>query len=99
MPEICTKCGLPKEICVCGEISKEQAKIVVTTDRRRYRKYMTIIEGVGENGKEVMKKLKAKLACGGTFKNGTIELQGNHQKKIKDLLVEQGFPEASIEVK
>lgn len=51
------------------------------------------------NPEKVAKKLKKKLACGGTYKEGRIELQGNHLRKIKDLLVKQGFPEDKIEIK
>jgi translation initiation factor 1 len=58
---------------------------------------MTLVEGLDADQKEIMKKLKAKLACGGTLKDGTIELQGNHVKRAKDLLIKLGFPENTIE--
>jgi translation initiation factor 1 len=98
MPEICPKCGLPKEICACGEISKEQARITVRTDRRRYGKYVTLVEGLEADARTVGKLLKAKLACGGTSKNGTVELQGNHKKKIKEILEKEGFPSSTIDI-
>ena len=41
--------------------------------------------------------LKNELACGGTFKDNTVELQGDHRKKIKPALVKLGFEEDSIE--
>ena len=87
-------------MCVCGAIAKEEAKIKVYTEKRTFGKFMTIIEGVSEDAKpsEVMKKLKSKLACGGTYKKKRIELQGNHKPKIKKLLVQMGFPEDKIEV-
>ena len=44
------------------------------------------------------KQLKTKLACGGTSKEGRIELQGDHRYKIKQLLEEFGFPGSNIEV-
>ncbi len=61
---------------------------------------MTVIEGISEemNPKELARKLKKKLACGGTYKDGKIELQGDHRDKIKKLLVENGFTEEQIEV-
>jgi len=91
---------LPKELCVCGTIAKEEAKIKVYTVRRRFGKTVTIIEGIEEkaNPKELTKKLKTKLACGGTYKNEKIELMGNHKKKVKELLIKAGFPEEKIEV-
>jgi len=97
MPEICNKCGLPKEICACGEISKQQASIKVQAEKRRYGKSVTLVTGLDSDQKEVMKKLKARLACGGTLKEGVIELQGNHVSRVKDILIGLGFPGNTIE--
>ena len=47
----------------------------------------TIIEGIDEkeiNLKDLAKKLKAHLACGGTAKDGKIELQGEHKTRVKE---------------
>jgi len=98
--EVCPVCGLPKELCICGAIAKEEAKIKVYTVQRRFRKTVTIVEGIEKkaNPKEIAKKLKTKLACGGTFKNDKIELRGNHKSKLKELLIGFGFPEDKIEV-
>ena len=100
LSEVCPICGLPKELCICGTIAKEEAKIKVYVEKRRFGKTVTMVEGIEEkaNPKELTKKLKTKLACGGTYKNGKIELRGDHGRKIKALLVEAGFPEEKIEV-
>jgi translation initiation factor 1 len=58
---------------------------------------MTLVEGLDSDQKEIMKKLKAKLACGGTVKDGVIELQGQHVNRAKEMLVKMGFPENTIE--
>jgi translation initiation factor 1 len=94
MPEICPVCGLPKEICVCEEIAREQQRINVYTVKRKFGKIVTIVEGIDEkqvNLKDLTKKLKTKLACGGTTRNGRIELQGNHEARVKEMLIEMGF--------
>jgi len=102
MSEICTKCGLPQDLCVCESIAKESQKIIVTTERKKFRKYYTIVEGINDTEidiKDVSKKLKAKFACGGTAKGNKIELQGNHKAKIRDVLVQLGFAPETIQVK
>jgi len=50
------------------------------------------------NPEEIMKKLKRGLACGGTYKDGKIELQGDHLRRIGDLLQKLGFPKDQIEI-
>ncbi len=95
---ICSKCGLPFDLCVCVTIEREAEKIRISTEMRRFRKPITIIEGISENAKDIAKQLKSKLACGGTIKKGHIELQGNHKNRVKDLLVKLGYSEEQIEI-
>ncbi|HHE67563.1 MAG TPA: translation initiation factor [Candidatus Parcubacteria bacterium] len=101
MAEICPKCGLPQDLCVCETIAREQQKIEVKMEKRKFGKKYTIISGLkkGINLDEITKKLKAKFACGGTAKSGQIELQGDHRHRIKKVLAELGFPEETIEVR
>jgi len=84
--------------CVCGEIAKTQQEITVTTEKRRFGKFSTMISGFddGVDIKAIAKKLKAKRACGGTVKNKVVELQGNHKGFIKPILVTEGFNEDQI---
>lgn len=102
MAEICPQCGLPKELCVCETIAKESQKIIVTTIKKKFGKLNTIVQGIDEkeiNMKELAKKLKTELACGGTSKNGKIELQGDHKQKVKQILVQAGFAPETIEIR
>jgi len=98
MAEVCSKCGLPKELCTCGVREREEQKIRVLVERRKWGKPTTIVEGVAEGGKNLSKQLKSKLACGGTFKNGRIELQGDHRFKIKNILVKFGYDGDKVEI-
>ncbi|MDP3986902.1 MAG: translation initiation factor [Nanoarchaeota archaeon] len=97
--EICPKCGLPKQACVCEQIVKSSQKIRVTTDKKRYGKVVTVVTGFdsGIDMRQIAKDLKNSLACGGTYRNDAVELQGDHKKKVKDLLVGLGFDGDSIE--
>lgn len=94
----CSKCGLPFDLCVCVTIEREAEKIRISTEMRRFRKPITIIEGISENAKDIAKQLKSKLACGGTIKKGHIELQGEHRIRSKEILVKLGYSEEQIEI-
>ena len=97
--EICPKCGLPEQACVCEQIVKSSQRIKVTTDKRKFGKITTEISGFekGIDIKKIAKALKNELACGGTSKEGVVELQGDHKDKVKPILVSLGFEEESID--
>jgi translation initiation factor 1 len=101
MAGICSKCGLPQELCVCETIAKEEQNIEIKIEKRRFGKLTTCVTGISKdiNIKDLAKKLKSKFACGGTSKDGKIELQGNHAGKVKDFLIEQGFSPDTIRIK
>lgn len=102
MSEICSKCGLVKELCVCETIAKESQLIRIFLERKKFRKFSTIIEGIDQKEidiKDLAKKLKEQFACGGTAKEGKIELQGDHKNKVKEIMIKMGFPPDTIEVK
>lgn len=90
--------GLPSDSAVFDEIAKGEQKITVSTVSRTYGKITTLVSGFDKNFdiKGTAKRLKEQLACGGTVKDGVIELQGNHKKQVKRILVKLGFPESSI---
>jgi translation initiation factor 1 len=102
MAEVCSTCGLPKDLCVCGEIEKEQQRIRVRLETRKYGKATTIIDGMDDknssNLQNVAQKLKTYCACGGTSKNGQIMLQGDHRDRVKDFLIKIGYPQENIEL-
>jgi len=101
MAVICKKCGLPNDLCACGELDKEETRIVVRLETRRFSKTTTMIEGIDPKLSDIhhiVKELKSKLACGGTAKDGFIMLQGDHREDVKSYLVKYGFTESAIEV-
>ncbi len=89
--------GLPDELDDFDEfdpLAVEQTQLRITTDSRRYGKLMTIVsgfEGSSIDAKKLGKDLKSKCACGGGFKDGHIELQGDHARKVQKLLDDMGF--------
>ena len=89
------------ELCVCQTIAKETQKIRVERVQKRYGKYMTVVRGIDTikiDVRDIMRKLKSKLACGGTYKNNEIELQGDHREQVREILVKEGFSRDIIEV-
>ncbi len=91
---ICAVCGLPDELCMCEEIAKEQQLIRVTNDKRRYGKTVTIVEGLDASDidiDELARTLKNRCAAGGTAKKGRIELQGQHRKRVAEVLEGLGY--------
>lgn len=101
MGEICPTCGLPTSICVCKTIDREQQRVKVRLETRKWNRPLTIIEGLNGTKKdlqEIASKLKSALACGGAVKEGHILLQGDHRERVKQMLIELGLSEENIEV-
>ena len=102
MDKICQICGLVKELCVCETIAKESQKILLYIERKKFNKNYTIIEGIDAKEidlKDLTRRLKSALACGGTIKDGKIELQGEHKQKTKKILIDYGFASGTIDVR
>ena len=74
--------------------TREQQSVRISIDSRRYGKTVTVIDGIDGNDIDIAdlaKTLKSRCAAGGTCKDGRIELQGDHKKKVKAVLEEIGF--------
>ena len=101
MAEICPTCGLPKDLCVCSEIDREQQRIRIRLETRKFGRPSTIVDGINDkntNLASIAQKLKSACACGGTAKNGQIMLQGDHREKVRQYLIKLGYPEENIEL-
>lgn len=95
--DICPKCGLPIPACVCEDIAKSEQNIEIKLIKKKFGKISTIVGGLKDvDIRDIAKKLKEKLACGGTVKNNEIELQGDHKNRIKNVLIELGFEAEKI---
>ncbi|MHA2167589.1 MAG: stress response translation initiation inhibitor YciH, partial [Candidatus Hodarchaeales archaeon] len=92
----------PTELCACSDIAREeQTSIRVYIERRKWGREVTVIAGLSKDIdlKPLTKRLKKKLATGGTTKDGRIELQGNFIRTVAPILIDEGFPETSIELR
>jgi translation initiation factor 1 len=99
MQEIDKISGLPKDLFDISNIGKEQQKVKIEVKRTRFKKFLTTISGIDDKQelKDLGKEMKQKFACGGTSKDGVIELQGSHKNKAKEFLIKKGYNESLIE--
>jgi translation initiation factor 1 len=88
-------------LCVCSEIDKEQQRIRIRLETRKFGRPTTIVDGLNDKNSNLAglaKELKGFCACGGTAKNGQIMLQGDHREKVHSYLIKLGYPEENIEL-
>ncbi len=86
---------------ILRELDRSETHLVVRVETRRFGKPVTIIQGLPKTGRsleEIAHVLKQRLATGGTAKEGVIILQGDHRPRVKEELVELGFPAENVEV-
>jgi translation initiation factor 1 len=63
-------------------------------DRRASDRVVTVVSGLPGGKAEVAKlgrELKAACGAGGTVKDGTLELQGDHRERVEAALAERGL--------
>ena len=46
MAVICNTCGLPDDLCACGDLDKDSSQIIIRLETRRFKKKGTMIEGL-----------------------------------------------------
>lgn len=86
---ICPGCDRPRNECVCDGAGTAAAAGPVRVARQtqgRRGKVVSVVTGLGLPAlkmAELAKKLKQRCGAGGTVRDGTIEIQGDH----RDLLV------------
>jgi translation initiation factor 1 len=72
-----------------GESPKPKVRL-----EKRVGREVTVISGLHTFGdarlEKIAKELKTKLGCGGTVKNGIIEIQGNKIEPVKEYFQNAG---------
>ncbi len=71
-----------------------QSEPMICKYEKRKGKPITIIEGYTGNDEDfklLAKELKTKFSVGGSFKDGSIIIQGDYRDKIMELLLNKGF--------
>ena len=97
--------GLPDELQeLMGDVEKTSSMIEIKIEKRKYGKMWCVLSGfdLDTSGlKDLLKVIKNKLACGGTVKNGNIEVlfgRTDKTKEIMKILETEGFSKDSIHV-
>lgn len=94
---MCPDCAAPVEQCSCGEQVLPEGDGIVRVRREskgRGGKTVTTISGVLlplEELKALAKRMKSRCGCGGSVKEGVIEIQGDQVELLCAWLREQGF--------
>ncbi len=102
-PPRCERCGELEESCACSpaektpprqltDPAKQTARLAV--EKRKKGKVVTVIRNLAaaENDlPELLAKLKAACGAGGTLKEDSLEIQGNHMERVRNVLAEAGY--------
>ena len=94
--KICPSCSNPVKQCTCRKqtalIGDGNVRVSRETKGRKGKR-VTLIKGLAMDAaalKLMGKKFKVMCCTGGTVKDGIIEIQGDHIKRILDYLKKQG---------
>lgn len=97
----CPSCGQLYKHCRCDQATvetptkKSDGIVRIMRDRKqRGGKTVTVISGVpasSETLAALAQQLKKLCGSGGTVKDGTIEIQGDHCEKVQAKLAEMGY--------
>ena len=95
---ICPGCGKPVKACLCRKNSPAPAGDGVVRVRRESKgrggKTVLVITGLPLDAAALTAlagELKRRCGCGGTAKDGVIEIQGDHGELLLEELVKRGY--------
>ena len=93
---MCPVCRNPVAQCSCKQAGVPQGDGVARVFREtkgRGGKAVTVVKGVAlpaDQLADLGKQLRTACGCGGTVKDGVIEVQGDHADRVVDLLKARG---------
>ena len=93
---MCPKCRRPAADCRCGKTARRvptDGPVRIRVQKRRGRP-VTLIEGVPLGDEELAqlgRQLRASCSSGGTVRDGTIEIQGDHGERLVPVLTARGW--------
>jgi translation initiation factor 1 len=100
-PPTCERCGKRESECACPPTVDEPVRLAPETQTARLKvekrpkgKVVTVVLGldpVGNDLEALAAKLKGRCGTGGTVKDGSIELQGDHLSAAESALNAIGY--------
>ena len=94
-PNFCPHC---KHIpCVCNQLGapkKQTEPVRVRFIKNAKGSGVTLVERLPlhpQEKEELLKKIKKALGCGGTLKNGILEIQGDKKTRTAQILEKEGY--------
>ena len=98
-PPRCERCGELEESCTCPPPPKvltapEKQTARLATEKRKKGKLVTVIRGLSAEENDLpslLGRLKTACGAGGTQKGDSLEIQGSHLERVRQLLTEIGY--------
>ena len=100
-PPVCERCGQFTSACACPPLVAEPVRIppgeqtaLLKIEKRPKGKVVTAVSGldpVGNDLADLAARLKSRCGSGGTVKDGSIELQGDHLASAEVVLRAIGY--------
>lgn len=95
---MCPGCGHPVKACCCSSqqaAPRGDGQVRVSRQTKgRKGAGVSVVSGLPLDEaalKKLAKQLKQRCGSGGTVKNGTIEIQGDHRQTLVDVLTKLGY--------
>lgn len=94
---LCPECGELKSECSCHErvadLPPEKHSLKSRIEKRQGKSVTLVGEFFRPESemKLLLKKLKAKLGCGGSFKERFVEIQGEKSKEVLEFFLALGY--------
>ena len=100
-PLRCEQCEQLEVDCVCVSVPAapdppENQTATISLEKRKKGKWVTVVNGLFEGHPEVHLKnllvqLKNQCGAGGSIQEHRIEIQGNHQERLRSILKTKGY--------
>ena len=99
---ICPGCGWPSDDCRCsknlayggGEAVPERVTAKLRVENRASGRHVTVVGGLPRNPEwldALCKELKKACGAGGSATEDSVEIQGDHRERLRELLARKGM--------